>query len=56
MSNFWGPFFKGFMAKKLIQTNFRKHFRIRTEKLHIVKVNKSQKKLESIFYGGKTIF
>ena len=29
---------------------------VRTEKLQRIKVNKSQKKLGSIFYGGKTSF
>ena len=44
MSNFWGQFFKVFMDKKLCNLKFFwKYFRVRTEKLHRIKVNKSQK-------------
>ena len=53
MSNFWGPLFKAFMDKKLIQFFFWKYLRVRTEKLHKIKVNKSQKHFEKYFLHGK---
>ena len=47
MSNFWGLLFKGF---------FWKIFRVRTEKLHKIKVNKSFKKNGKYFLRGKPQF
>ena len=54
MSSFWGPFFKVFMGIFF----FFKYCRVRTEKLHRIKVNKSQKKIKigKYFLQGKFFF
>ena len=56
MSNFWGRFFLCFHGQKINLIFFWKYCRVRTEKLHRIKVNKSQKVLQSIIYGGKPSF
>ena len=43
MSNFWGPFVLSFYGQKINLKFFWKYCRVRTEKLHRIKVNKSQK-------------
>jgi hypothetical protein len=53
MSNFWGPFLKVFMDKKLMKFFFWKYIRVHTEKLHRIKVNKSQKNFGKNFLWRK---
>ena len=59
ISNFWGPFLKVFMGKKLLWFFFEiiVGLPVGTEKLHRIKVNKIQKKIwKAFFMGGKTVF
>ena len=50
------PIFYAFMDKKLIQIFFWKYIRVRTEKLHRIKVNKSQKNFGKYLLLGENQF
>ena len=48
--------FLSFYGQKIDSKIFWKYFRVRTEKLHRIKVNKSQKKFGKYFYWRKNSF
>jgi hypothetical protein len=48
--------FLSFYGQKINLNFFWKYFRVRTQKLHRIKVNKSQKKFGQYFLWGKTSF
>ena len=56
MNNFWGSFLNCY-GQKIIWF-FWKYFRVRTDKLNRIKVNKSQKEFGKyiFFMGGKKVF
>ena len=59
LGQLWASFeahFLSFHGQKINFTFVLKYCRVRTEKLYRMKVNRSRKKMESIFYRGKTSF